>query len=168
MSTTASLPLNETRTDRPQFNGENSSYRIGDERTDSVEQPTIKPSTHRLVEVGLLTERKIEEIKQRWNGVVLEVGDNNFKARLKDLTQPANPDEIVELSCDEIEPRDQHMIQPGALFIWQIGYRSGPKYPRERFSKIGFRRLPKWTEDEIALAEARAKELTDYFLTDSN
>lgn len=148
---------------------ENTTYRLGDAKTDSssLKDPIIKPRSPRhLVSVAGIN-NQIEVIKQKWNGVVVECNDEELTARLEDLTNPENPDEIVVLSIEEIDKGDQALIQNGAVFLWHIGYRQGFRYPRERFSKISFRRLPKWTEEEIQDAEKLAKEYSDFFSTDS-
>lgn len=147
----------------------NTMYRLGNSETDSssIEDSVIKPRSPRhLVTVASIS-NKIEDIKQKWNGVVIDCNDHELTARLEDLTDPKNPDEIVVLSIEEIDKGDQTLIQNGAVFLWQIGYRQGSKYPRERFSKISFRRLPKWTEEDIQDAEKLAKEYADFFSTDS-
>ncbi len=103
-------------------------------------------------------ENLFEEIKQKWDGTVTACTDQEITVELEDLTNPDNPREIVVLSKEEVGKRDLPLVKIGALFFWHIGYREGPSYPRERFSKISFRRLPKWTEGEIGEAKALAKE----------
>ncbi len=148
---------------------ENTMYRLGDAKTDSssLKDPVIKPRSPRhLVSVAGMN-NQIEVIKQKWNGVVVDYDDQEMTARLEDLTDPKNPDEIVVLSIEEIDKGDQALIQNGAVFLWHIGYRQGSRYPRERFSKISFRRLPKWTKEEIQDAEKLAKEYSDFFSINS-
>lgn len=168
MSTTVNFALPENTTGSDQ-NIENNTYRLGQSGTDplSIENPVIKPRSPREIDAVISIDSKIEMIKQIWNGTVIDVNDQELTARLEDLTTPENPDEIVVLSTEEIERRDWSLIQAGAMFLWHIGYRCGPKYPRERFSKISFRRLPKWTKGEIQDAEKLAKEYADFFLADS-
>src|SRR5262245_45256350 len=55
---------------------------------------------------------------QKWEGVVLEVGDNSFTARLVDQSNPNTNDEEVELSLEEISPDDLVLLAPGAIFYW--------------------------------------------------
>jgi hypothetical protein len=110
----------------------------------------------------------VEDIRQTWNGIILESNENQLTVRLEDVSNPQNPDEIAELSIEEIEGRDRALVEPGAMFRWYIGYRYGATTPRERFSKIVIRRLPKWSEEELTAAEAKAKEYIDFFCTDKN
>ena len=143
----------------------------------STQDTTIEPKKDALDIKPCITKRnlvmtsfdnKIERIKQRWNGVIVDYDDTEITARIEDLIHPDNSDELVTFLVEEIEPRDQPLIKIGAMFLWQIGYRYGPKYPRERFSKISFRRLSNWTEEEIKHAETQAKEYANYFLANPN
>ena len=106
-----------------------------------------------------------EEIKQQWSGVVVSANENDLTVQLQDLTNPQNPNEIIVLSRDEIDDKDQSLIQTGAQFYWFIGYRQGIKLSKQRFSNIRFRRLPKWTAREIKAAEILTEEYADFFLT---
>ncbi len=110
----------------------------------------------------------VEIIKQKWSGTVIAFDNDEIQVRLEDLTNPSGPDEFVVLGEEEIDPQEQALIQKGAMFLWHIGYRQGPKYPKERFSKIRFRRLPGWTEAELLEAEKTAKEYANFFLDNKN
>jgi hypothetical protein len=92
--------------------------------------------------------------------------EEELTVQLKDITNPENPDELVVLSMDEIDIKDQSLIEHGALFDWYIGYRQGQKYSRERFSTIRFRRLPSWTATEIQDAGKLGEEYANFFLAD--
>lgn len=145
------------------------SYRYGSDRTDDasiMNNVEIKPPSPRRTIPAVNIGNKVENIKQEWHGMVVNYADNELTVRLEDVTHPENPDELVTLSIEEIEERDQPLIQNGAIFLWHIGYRYGPTYPRERFSKIRFRRLPKWTDVEIERANKLAKDYEDFFLAD--
>ncbi|OHX35092.1 hypothetical protein BJL95_00640 [Methylomonas sp. LWB] len=107
-----------------------------------------------------------EEIRQRWRGVIVSSNEEELTVQLEDLTNSENPNELVVLSRDEVDAKDQPLIEPGALFDWYMGYRQGQKYSRERFSTIRFRRLPPWTAAEIQNAEKLAEEYADFFLVD--
>jgi len=109
-----------------------------------------------------------EDIKQIWDGVVTDLNDQEFTVKLEDKTNISNPNELVVLSIDEIDARDRDLIKVGAMLLWHIGYRDGPRTPRERFSKIKLRRLPAWTEEEILSAEQQAEEYANFFQTDTN
>ena len=58
---------------------------------------------------------------QKWEGIVMDVMDDAFLARLIDLTQKGT-DEEAEFSFDEISEEDKPLIRSGAIFYWNIGY----------------------------------------------
>lgn len=79
---------------------------------------------------------------QEWEGYVLDVGRDDFTARLVDLTNLASKDEeeavipICEISNDDVK-----RLKRGSILRWVIGYenRGGTK---RRVSQIVFRDLP--------------------------
>jgi len=99
-------------------------------------------------------------VLQKWEGVVSDVGDEAFRARLTDLTGD-HPDQEAEIYVDEISPRDRKRIGPGAIFYWYVGYRDEPNGDRERASRIRFRRLPSLDRYEVESAERAARALRD-------
>ncbi len=147
---------------------DNNQFRYGIPGTDfsSTKELEIRPRSTRqhFVVINLNTVR--EELKLCWSGVVISANDQEITVQMQDLINRENPDEYVVLSRDEIDDKDQCLVKPGALFYWNIGYRQGVKCPKERFSIIRFRRLPKWTAKEIQDAEILAEEYANFFLTD--
>jgi hypothetical protein len=134
-------------------------FRLGSEQTDSA--PGLEtPSTH-VRSLPPLVRRefkaKVEDIRQSWDGTVIEVSGDSFVARLSDVNSVA-PDEIVELLKEEVDPIDQEMIRLGAMFYWHIGYRSAQGRPKERISIISFRRLPKISKTDLIRAKSFANE----------
>lgn len=107
-------------------------------------------------------------VKQKWDGTVIACTDQEITVELEDLTNLDNPREVAVLSREKVEQKveqiDLPLVKIGALFLWYIGYREGPSYPRKIFSKISFLRLPKWTDGEIREARVLAKEYADFFL----
>lgn len=146
--------------------GENK-YRYGRSGTDilSTKEPEIRPRSAKFIAPVIDLNRPREDIKQCWSGKVISATDQELTVRLEDLTNRDNPDELIVLSRDEIDDREQSLVKPGALFYWYIGYRQGYKYSKERISIIRFRRLPSWTAREIQESEKLAKEYADFFLT---
>jgi hypothetical protein len=98
--------------------------------------------------------------RQKWEGFVIEVKKDTFIARLTPIIGQG-PDQETEIYLDEIEPEDQSLIQPGAIFYWSIGYLDRPS-GRRRVSIIRFRRLPTWTTKEREIAKAKAAELETF------
>lgn len=155
------------KTDVIDLTNKQNSYLYGSGSTeDSAAEPEIRPRNTRTLDV-VKGFNRIEDIKQRWDGVVVDIQNDVLTVKLSDLTNRDNPEEIIELSIEEIEDRDRPLVEAGAMFLWHVGYRYGPKYPRERFSKISFRRLIPWTESELQDAENKAKEYFDFFSANS-
>ena len=105
------------------------------------------------------------KLLQFWEGIVSSIDDNReeFIARISDKSDPANADEEITLSMDEVDPNDMPLLAPGAVFYWSIGYADYPGRPRTRESRIKFRRLRQWTRLELNVAEEQGKQLADFF-----
>lgn len=96
---------------------------------------------------------------QKWECTVLNISHDSFTARLIDLTGNG-PDEEAEFSRDEVDPEDIDLLETGAVFYWNIGYRDRAS-GRERISTIRFRRLPVWTADELKIARQEASRVRE-------
>jgi hypothetical protein len=99
---------------------------------------------------------------QEWEGVVTEINDGNFSARLVDLTH-SNPDEESEFSKTEISDDDVDLVVPGALFRWSVGVLRMPGGAKRPTSQVVFRRLPQWTKRDLERADIVAKDLVKKF-----
>jgi hypothetical protein len=95
---------------------------------------------------------------QSWEGVVLDVHEGSFVARLVDVAD-MHPEEEVTLSRDELSDFDLELLEPGAILYWTIGYLQRARGSRERVSRIRLRRLPAWSRLELAEARERAATL---------
>ncbi len=96
---------------------------------------------------------------QKWEGYVIEVYEETFLARLIPILGEG-ADQEAEIYIEEVEPVDQVLIEPGAVFYWSIGYLDKPS-GRHRDSYIRFRRLPAWTRRELKAAREKAKMLQE-------
>ncbi len=94
---------------------------------------------------------------QKWEGYVIEVGENTFLARLVPI-RDEGADQDAEIYIEEVEEADRPLIEPGAVFYWSIGYLDKPS-GRLRASIIRFRRLPAWTKRDLELARTEAVRL---------
>jgi hypothetical protein len=90
----------------------------------------------------------------RREGVVLEVRQDEFDARLVDLDGDEG-DLDATFAIEELSPDDVPLLRPGAVFYWTIGYLDDQVRRRTRVSDLRFRRLPH--EDVKGLAEAEAE-----------
>jgi len=94
---------------------------------------------------------------QSWEGIVLNVEEDNFKARLLDRSGKGL-DLEAEFIKDEVSSSDISLIEKGAVFYWDIGYIETKWGQRIRSSIITFRRLPAWTQKDISTAELKANK----------
>jgi hypothetical protein len=97
---------------------------------------------------------------QKWEGSVLEIGEESFTARLIDLTQEG-VDEEAEFSKEEVAESDLPLFKPGAIFYWNIGYEDSLTGQRTRVSMMRFRRLPVWSKEELRAAKREAIRLRE-------
>lgn len=99
---------------------------------------------------------------QKWEGFVLEVGEETFTARLVDLKNKGIEEE-AEIYISEVTDEDYPLLKPGAIFYWSIGYYD--HYSGQRFNTgmIRFRRLPGFSKQEIDLAQEKAQEIRRLF-----
>ena len=104
---------------------------------------------------------EVFEVRQKWEGYVLELGEETFYARLICI-EGEGPDLEAEIELEAVNPTDRDLVQRGAYFYWSIGYlkRSSGTI---RHSLIRFRRLPPITDADRAQAEARADALMALF-----
>jgi len=85
----------------------------------------------------------------KWEGVIEAVLDSSFVARIKDVANEF-PDEKVEIDFDELtNVNEKRLIKIGAIFSWTMGYHVSLGGARKRQAVLIFRRMPKWTEDDI-------------------
>jgi hypothetical protein len=83
-------------------------------------------------------------VYQAWEGTVLDIVDDSFNARIRDITDPGRPDEMVEMFVEDVDDSDLPLLKPGAVFYWNIGYLEGLGFPRQRTSRVTFRRVPRF------------------------
>lgn len=131
-----------------------SDYSISD-NTPLIEQ---KKAPVFFLESKPLGERAIS--LQKWRGIVTDVSEKYFRAKLINLTD-IGYDEESEIFFSEITDEDVELIKPGAVFYWSIGYNHSSTGQRRKFSDIRFRRLPNWSNKEIELARNKAKAIRD-------
>ena len=96
---------------------------------------------------------------QEWEGYVLEIGAEQFMARLIDLTAGAeHEEEEADIPLDEISDEDSAKMRPGSIFRWVIGYERSVAGTKRRVSQIVFRDLPAITKTDLRDGEKWARE----------
>lgn len=94
---------------------------------------------------------------QSWKGIVIGIEDDLFVGELEDLTNGGTK-EIAEFDLETVSPDDRTLVQSGAAFYWNIGYRmNNGQITKE--SLIRFQRLIDWDSDDFDKASDRATEL---------
>lgn len=103
------------------------------------------------------------QILQQWEGTVVQSSEDTFVALLIDKTGAKPDEEEVEIELNELSADDKSLVKPGASFYWSIGYEDAPGVPRQRVSRIRFRRLPGWTRREVDRAELAGRRYESLF-----
>lgn len=86
-------------------------------------------------------------VLQEWEGYVISINDDDFEARLLDLTARAKrEEEEATIPYSEISEKERNEMRLGSIFRWTIGYESSPSGTRRMISQIVFRNLPVVTQ----------------------
>ena len=101
---------------------------------------------------------------QEWEGYVIEIGQDDFVARLLDITAAAKREkEEATIPLAELSDEDRAKIRLGSIFRWVIGYHRTVTGTKSRVSRIVFRNLPVLTQAEWDEALEWAAELRKSF-----
>lgn len=98
---------------------------------------------------------------QRWEGHVIKITRSSFWARLFNFSDSGIVEE-AKFSKEEIDKQDEDLLDIGSIFTWNIGYLDRPS-GRSRISIIRFRRLPTWSQCELAKAKSEAAQFIELF-----
>ena len=99
------------------------------------------------------------QVLQEWEGYIIEIGEDDFTARLLDLTaESSHEEEEAVIPFSEISKDDLKHLRLGSIFRWIIGYEHTTSEAKQRVSQIVFRELPIVTKQDIAEAEEWAKK----------
>ena len=116
----------------------------------SVKRPITAPSVNVVSSSFVLL--------QDWEGVVEEVSQSTFNARLRDRTVGDEyAAESIELAIDDVSDDDRELLMPGAVFYLGIGRLTRPSGRQDRVTRIVFRRIPRWTRSTLKSAAVRAE-----------
>lgn len=133
---------------------------------DALEKKKVTTRTLKTTRIQPVV-RETFVAEQEWEGVVIDVDDNSFNARLIDVSVPCDDEEIASFPINTIKAEQINQLQPGAIFRWSIGYKRDSSGTKEKESIIVFRRLPMWTKKEIEESDAHVEKLIKFFSTKS-
>ena len=128
-------------------------YDSASKRTTSLRDEDIYLSRHwgKSIEANKSVS---SEILQKWEGIVLDVHEDSFTARLYD--QVNKNVEEAEFELEELREEERKLVRSGASFYWTIGYRDDCS-GRHNESFIYFRRLLPLSKEELDEIKQRAK-----------
>jgi hypothetical protein len=132
---------------------------------ENSENPTVltfvspNPANKGLTQAGAGAIPETSIILQRWDGLVLECGETEFTCHLYEGDEDF-PLKSATIDLEEFSPEDRQSIEPGAPFVWTIGYRVRHK-TRIRFSEFYFRKMLAWTKEEIDLGAKAGEALSE-------
>lgn len=94
---------------------------------------------------------------QSWKGTVTTLEEDYFIAELEDLSRGGTK-EIAQIEMFSVSPDDIKLVQKGASFYWNIGYKmNNGQITKE--SLIRFQRIIDWDSDDFDDAADRAADL---------
>lgn len=136
-----------------------------DQNANSVNENETNESPDIYGTIMALGSAKIEsntdsfQALNRWEGYVKSIDGEEFIGIVHDLDNPNAPQEEVTVDLADISQDDRELIQPGAVFYWNIGYRITEYRQEIRCSEFRFRRLPAWRKKDLAEAKETAASL---------
>lgn len=95
---------------------------------------------------------------EKREGVVLEVGDEEFEARLVD-TLGDSPDVVATFPFEDLSVDGRRLLKPGAVFYWNVGYTVSAAGQRSRVADLVFRRVPARRDSDLSSARKRARAI---------
>ena len=97
---------------------------------------------------------------QEWEGYVVDVGTENFVARLVDLTANSTfEEEEAIVPLEEISEDDASRIRVGSVFRWVIGYERSAAGTKKRVSQFMLRDLPAIIRTDLRDGNTWAQEV---------
>ena len=95
--------------------------------------------------------------KQEWVGRVTAIHNDEFDARLRDLTDDQR--EVATIDLEEISPEDRARMHVGSLFHWVMGYERSVSGTRSNVSRIVFLDPPRLTVRDLKAGQEWADRL---------
>jgi hypothetical protein len=124
-----------------------------------IKSPEREPTIVRRRDFG----RRGFQALSSWEGVVEQVRDGKFRARLVPLSngQPASGRvEFTDFSFEDLaNESDVRLVEPGAVFYWTIGRARNAAGTVSNVSLVRFRRIPSPPHSRQQQARREAREL---------
>ncbi len=101
---------------------------------------------------------------QEWEGYVVNIRDEEFVARLVDLTAGhthESKEAVIPLA--NVSDYDASRMVVGSIFRWVIGYERSVEGTKRCVSQIVFRYLPKITEDDLQKGQEWMRSVVSVF-----
>jgi hypothetical protein len=103
------------------------------------------------------------EVFSHWEGVVEDLTNDGFRARLAPQLNGRLDEakvQFTDFDFDELShPSDRDLLQVGAVVYWTIGREVNPAGTRRHTSAVRVRRLPAPTKARLAAAKREADEI---------
>lgn len=97
-------------------------------------------------------------IVRRWTAVVEDINEDVFTARLTPTRGGSGDDLIADFSVEEVSDEDLPLLAPGAWFYVNVSKQTFSDGRQQTITSLRFRRLKKWSEDELEVAGERGKK----------
>lgn len=90
------------------------------------------------------------ETIQKWEGIVEEIFEDHFVARLYDLTADISDTiEEADIQIDDVNLSDRVLIEEGAIFYLTLGKERHKSGRIQKVSRIRFKRVPPMSEEDL-------------------
>ena len=103
-------------------------------------------------------------VVQEWEGYVIEIVEDEFVARLVDLTAgSSHEEEEATIPLTAISDGDAAALLVGRIFRWVIGYEHSSSGNKKCVSRIVLRDLPRLTDRDLRQGRKWARETMQAF-----
>jgi len=79
------------------------------------------------------------------------------------VTGEVKPSTSAEIPIDEFPDDESKYIKVGGTFRWSIGYRRSRSGQKDRISRIIFRKMPLYLQNDMDAVKKEARGLVEFF-----
>ena len=105
-------------------------------------------------------------IKQKWNGYIESVNDQEFTAILSD-SSGNEPDIKAIFPLDEVSEGDRHLVSENAIFDWIISRERKIHGQIQNKDLLVFRRFPMWKKQDLEKESKKVEEFNAWLNHDT-